>query len=66
LPIEIQAKIRYRQEPKSAILVKNGKWIMKNRVKIEFKEKQWAVAPWQIVVAYNGDECLGNGIITGE
>jgi len=64
LPLEIQAKIRYRQEPKTAILMKNENLKSKNNIELEFKEKQWAIAPWQIVVAYNGDECLGNGIIT--
>lgn len=63
LPLEIQAKIRYRQEPKPAILMKNENKKVKSNMEIEFKEKQWAIAPWQIVVAYNGDECLGNGII---
>lgn len=64
LPLEIQAKIRYRQEPKSATLMWNLECeIWNNKVKIKFKEKQWAIAPWQIVVAYNWDECLGNGII---
>lgn len=62
LPLEIQAKIRYRQEPKAAIL-SNSK--VKNEMKIEFNEKQWAIAPWQVVVAYNWDECLGNWIIIG-
>jgi len=64
LPLEIQAKIRYRQEPKPWVLSKNKDWIINNQVKIEFEEKQWAIAPWQIVVAYNGDECLGNWIIS--
>jgi tRNA-specific 2-thiouridylase len=67
LPLEIQAKIRYRQEPKPAMLeskVQSQIWWLDDLMTIEFKEKQWAIAPWQIVVAYNGDECLGNGIIT--
>lgn len=63
LPLEIQAKIRYRQEPKPWLLIKNENWIIDNQVKIEFKEKQWAIAPWQIIVAYNWDECLWNWII---
>jgi len=66
LPLEVQAKIRYRQEPKSATLIQNTELWTKNWFKIEFKEKQWAIAPWQIVVAYNWDECLWNGIIINQ
>lgn len=70
LPLEIQAKIRYRQEPKSATLIQNVGMGMPNEInkqmKIEFQEKQRAIAPWQIVVAYNGDECLGNGVIINQ
>ncbi len=63
LPLDIQAKIRYRQEPKPAVLMKNENLKSKNKIKIEFKEKQWAIAPWQIVVTYNWDECIWNWII---
>ncbi|MFZ2151247.1 MAG: tRNA 2-thiouridine(34) synthase MnmA [Candidatus Absconditicoccaceae bacterium] len=63
LPMTIQAKIRYRQEPKEAILEISGNNKDIKQKKIEFKEKQWAIAPGQIVVAYDGDECLGNGVI---
>jgi len=60
LPCKITAKIRYRQvDPVSATL---KKWTSKKIIAV-FDEKQWAVAPGQVVVAYNWDECLGNGLI---
>lgn len=60
LPCEITAKIRYRQvDPAPATL---KKWAAKKIIAV-FDEKQWAVAPGQVVVAYNWDECLGNGLI---
>ena len=45
MPLEIQAKIRYRQEPKPASLMQKGESRMQNEMIIEFKEKQWAIAP---------------------
>jgi tRNA-specific 2-thiouridylase len=65
-PMEIQAKIRYRQEPKEALLKQSSQTKYKEWFELEFKEKQWAIAPWQIVAAYDGDECLGNGIIVNQ
>lgn len=60
LPIELTAKIRYRQpEPVECSLVEKDKWIL-----AVFNEKQRAIAPWQVLVAYIGDECVGSGIIT--
>lgn len=71
LPIEISAKIRYRQEAKPAVLMRNVKYetwlssckLWNKKVEIEFKEKQRAIAPWQIAVAYIWDECIWNWII---
>jgi len=56
LPVEVQAKIRYRQDPKPATLIQNIELRTQNielrtqnikneEMKIEFKEKQWAIAP---------------------
>ena len=55
----IKAKIRYRQpeQPCQIIAENNGKILVK------FNETQTAVAPGQSVVFYDGDDCLGGGII---
>ncbi len=58
-PLDVKTKIRYRQEPQPAQLV----WFEHQQLHIKFQESQWAIASWQIVVAYIGDECIGSGII---
>ena len=60
LPTKVTAKIRYRQEPQPATLVKNKDDIMT----IIFDNKQWAIAPGQTIVVYKDNECIGSGIIT--
>ncbi len=53
-------KIRYRQIPAvECCLDKMGNWDMK----VTFEKEQRAVAPGQVFVAYDWDECLGNGMI---
>ncbi|CAN8140053.1 tRNA-specific 2-thiouridylase [uncultured Thiomicrorhabdus sp.] len=55
----IKAKIRYRQpeQPCQIIAANNGKILVK------FNKTQTAVAPGQSVVFYDGEDCLGGGII---
>ena len=56
----LSGKIRYRQIPAvECSLEKMGNGDMK----VTFEKEQWAVAPGQIFVAYDWDECLGNGMI---
>ena len=53
-------KIRYRQIPAvECSLKKSGK----SDMKVTFENEQWAVAPGQVFVAYDWEECLGNGMI---
>jgi len=56
----LTGKIRYRQNPpvECEILERKG-----TGLRIGFKEKQWAVAPWQVFVLYDGEFCLGSWII---
>ena len=55
---ECYAKFRYRQ-PDQKVKVT----IEKDRIIVEFKEKQRAVTPGQYVVFYTETDCLGGGVI---
>ena len=56
----LSAQIRYRQaaQPCELLPVASAQWI------VRFAEPQWAVAPGQYVVFYDGDQCLGGAVIT--
>jgi tRNA-specific 2-thiouridylase len=58
--VQSSAKTRYRQ---SDIACKFSTLDEKDNLQIKFIEPQWAVTPGQSVVLYNGDICLGGGII---
>jgi tRNA-uridine 2-sulfurtransferase len=58
LPIEVEAKIRYRKKPASCEISREGK-----NLKIIFKDNQESITPGQAVVFYAGDEVLGGGVI---
>jgi tRNA-specific 2-thiouridylase len=53
------AKIRYRQreQPCQIELLGNG------TAEVLFHEPQWAITPGQYAVFYNGETCLGGGVI---
>jgi tRNA-specific 2-thiouridylase len=53
------AKTRYRQQdaPCRVARLDNGE------LELHFDEAQWAVTPGQSVVVYDGEVCLGGGII---
>ncbi len=57
--IEIKAKIRYRAKASKAKLI----IINRNKAKIIFKKPQMAITPGQFCVFYQGQKCLGAGII---
>lgn len=58
LPIDAEAKIRYRKKPARCKISKEGK-----KLKVIFKETQESITPGQAVVLYAGDEVLGGGVI---
>ncbi len=55
----LQAKIRYRQPDQPCLIhrIGTGRW------RVEFAQAQRAVAPGQYVVFYDGERCLGGGVI---
>ena len=57
-PLNCQAKVRYRQQDQACTLSKVGPVYTVN-----FKEQQRSVTPGQFVVFYQGDICLGGGVI---
>jgi tRNA-specific 2-thiouridylase len=56
----ITGKIRYRQNPPVSCRLKA---LPENAMQVSFEEAQRAIAPGQIFVAYQGDVCLGCGVI---
>lgn len=58
-PFRCQAKTRYRQNDQACTItqISNDTWI------VRFNDAQRAVTPGQSVVFYDGDICLGGGII---
>lgn len=55
----LTAKVRYRQEDQACVVEK----ISGDALELLFDTPQRAVTPGQSVVLYDGDECLGGGII---
>lgn len=59
LPLQAWAKTRYRQADQACIIHLQSN----NQYRIVFTEAQRAITPGQSVVFYQGDLCLGGGII---
>jgi tRNA-specific 2-thiouridylase len=55
----LSAKTRYRQADVACAIALAGP----DRFTLDFSEPQWAVTPGQSAVLYDGDVCLGGGII---
>ena len=59
-PGRYAAKTRYRQADAPCTLALHG-----SGFRLEFNQPQWAVTPGQSAVLYDGEVCLGGGVITG-
>ena len=59
--IEVLAQIRYRHRAAPGAL----EILSPSRVRLTFRDPQWAVTPGQSLVCYQGDQVLGGGFITG-
>ncbi|HEU4850687.1 MAG TPA: tRNA 2-thiouridine(34) synthase MnmA [Telluria sp.] len=55
----LSAKTRYRQNDVACSVTPQGM----DRFALDFTDPQWAVTPGQSAVLYDGDVCLGGGII---
>jgi tRNA-specific 2-thiouridylase len=53
------AKTRYRQQDAACVV----EAISRERLVLCFEQPQWAVTPGQSVVLYDGEACLGGGVI---
>ena len=53
------AKTRYRQADAPCTLTR----VLESEIKVDFSTPQWAVTPGQSVVLYDGEVCLGGGVI---
>jgi tRNA-specific 2-thiouridylase len=60
-PRALSAKTRYRQADVPCTVAPEGL----ERFTLNFTDPQWAVTPGQSAVLYDGDVCLGGGIIDG-
>jgi len=58
-PRALSAKTRYRQADVACAVMPEGA----DRFALTFLDPQWAVTPGQSAVLYDGDVCLGGGII---
>ena len=63
LPLRCAAKIRYRQADQACIAGAEER--VGNTLDLRFERPQWAATPGQYTVLYDGDECLGGGVIDG-
>ena len=58
-PMNVKAKVRYRQKETDAVIIP----LPNGDVKVDFKEAQRAIASGQAVVFYDGDMVVGGGTI---
>ncbi|MDM0044800.1 tRNA 2-thiouridine(34) synthase MnmA [Variovorax dokdonensis] len=61
-PGQYGAKARYRQADASCSLPETAAGAQ-TELRLDFEQAQWAVTPGQSAVLYDGDVCLGGGVI---
>jgi len=59
LPVRCAAKVRYRQPDQACVLTSAGE----SGYRVDFDAPQRAITPGQSVVFYQGEVCLGGGVI---
>jgi tRNA-specific 2-thiouridylase len=59
-PSNHTAKTRYRQADAPCTLSR----VLESEIRVDFPSPQWAVTPGQSVVLYDGEVCLGGGVIS--
>jgi tRNA-specific 2-thiouridylase len=59
-PGELASKARYRQADAACTLEVSSDG---GTINLSFPEAQWAVTPGQSAVLYDGEVCLGGGVI---
>ncbi len=59
LPLDCEVQVRYRQDPVHCVMSANSG----NHIRVEFKKPVKAVTSGQSAVFYQGEECLGGGVI---
>ena len=59
-PSGYTAKTRYRQPDAPCTLSR----VLESEIRVDFPSPQWAVTPGQSVVLYDGEACLGGGVIS--
>lgn len=59
--MEVQAKIRYKDEPTPATVYPNGD----GSIRVVFGEPKRAITPGQSVVFYDGEDLIGGAVIDG-
>ena len=65
-PGQYAAKTRYRQQDAACTLAAGEAGDAPGAFRLRFSEAQWAVTPGQSAVLYDGEVCLGGGVITGQ
>ncbi|MEP7101598.1 MAG: tRNA 2-thiouridine(34) synthase MnmA, partial [Burkholderiales bacterium] len=59
------AKTRYRQQDADCVFTGAFATGLVDRFDLHFEQAQWAVTPGQSAVLYDGEVCLGGGVISG-